>query len=49
MSSTTESGGSPPWLCPRSIEPRVGWNRSPTVRAASTSAPSRSPPPAGNT
>ena len=29
-SSTTWSGGSPPWLGPRSIEPRVGWKRSPT-------------------
>ena len=34
--STTESGGSPPRLCPRSIDPRVGWNRRPTSRAAAT-------------
>ena len=38
MSSTTLSGGSPPLLCPRSIDPRVGWNRSPTRAAASISA-----------
>ena len=30
MSSTTLSGGRPPLLWPRSIEPRVGWNRRPT-------------------
>ena len=47
-SSTTSSGGRPPALAPRSIEPRVGWNRRPTSRAASTVAASRSPPPAGN-
>ena len=40
-----ESGGSPPWRRPRSIDPRVGWKRRPTVRAASTAAASRSPPP----
>jgi hypothetical protein len=48
-SSTTESGGRPPWLAPRSIEPRVGWNRRPTAAAEPISAASRSPPPAGNT
>ena len=48
-SSTTWSGGSPPRLRPRSIEPRFGRNRRPTARAASISAPSRSPPPDGNT
>ena len=46
--STTESGGSPPWDWPRSIEPRVGWKRSPIRRAASTVAPSGSPPSRGN-
>ncbi len=49
ISSTTWSGGSPPRLWPRSMEPRVGRKRSPTVRAASISAPSRSPPSAGKT
>ena len=38
MSSTTLSGGSPPLLWPRSIDPRVGWNRSPTRGAAAISA-----------
>ena len=32
MSSTTWSGGSPPWRRPRSIEPRVGMNRRPDPR-----------------
>ena len=49
IDSTTESGGSPPLLCPRSIDPRAGWNRSPTSAAAPISAASRSPPPRGNT
>ena len=48
-SSTTESGGSPPRLVPRSIEPRVGWKRTPTAAAAATVAASRSPPADGNT
>src|SRR5215469_9274428 len=46
---TTESGGSPPSLADRVIEPRVGWNRSPTSRAAAISADHRSPPPRGAT
>ncbi len=45
--STTESGGSPPAEAPRSIEPRVGEKRRPTVRAASTVAASWSPPSRG--
>ena len=48
-SSTTESGGRPPADCPRFIEPRVGWKRTPIRRAARISASSRSPAPAGNT
>ena len=49
--STTSSGGSPPADWPRSIDPRVGWNRTPTSRAARISAASRSAgsAPAGNT
>ena len=31
------------------MEPRVGWNRRPTSRAAAISADHRSPPPAGAT
>src|SRR6516164_955798 len=46
---TTESGGSPPSLADRVIEPRVGWNRSPTSRAAAISADHRSPAPRGAT
>ncbi len=46
-SCTTESGGSPPSLAEIVIEPRVGWNRSPTSRAAAISADHRSPPPRG--
>ena len=49
MPSTTESGGSPPALRPRSIDPRHGWNRSPTVAAASISAAKTSPASAGTT
>ena len=49
IDSTTESGGSPPSEAPRSIDPRVGWNRSPIRRAASIVAPSTSPPSRGNT
>ncbi len=41
-SCTTESGGRPPSDSARSIEPRHGWNRIPTSRAASISASSRS-------
>ena len=48
-SSTTWSGGSPPRERPRSIDPRVGRNRRPISRAASISAPSRSPAPWGKT
>src|SRR5918997_193110 len=40
--STISSGGSPPRERPRSIEPRQGWNRSPTLLAASTSTSRRS-------
>ena len=49
MPSTTESGGSPPALRPRSIDPRHGWNRSPTVAAAEISAAKTSPASAGTT
>ena len=49
MSSTTSSGGSPPELAPRSMEPRVGWNRRPTSAADAIVAPSTSPPSRGNT
>lgn len=49
MPSTTESGGRPPELRPRSIEPRAGWNRSPTAAAASISAANTSPASAGTT
>ena len=49
MSWTTTSGGSPPAVSPRSIDPRHGWNRIPISPAASISAASRSPVPAGNT
>jgi hypothetical protein len=49
VSSTSSSGGSPPEDAPRSIEPRHGWNRSPTAAAASTAGASRSPRPGGNT
>src|SRR5215472_4535293 len=48
-SCTTESGGSPPSLTDSVIEPRVGWNRRPTSRAAAISADHRSPPPRGAT
>src|SRR6266480_7787730 len=48
-SCTTESGGSPPSLAEIVMEPRVGWNRRPTSRAAAISADHRSPPPAGAT
>ena len=40
-SSTRESGGSPPSLSPRSIEPREAWMRTPSSRAAATSASTR--------
>ena len=39
---TTESGGSPPSFCDSDIDPRVGWNRTPTSSAA---APGRSSTP----
>ena len=48
-SSTTESGGSPPWERPRSIDPRAGWKRTPIRPAASISAASGSPPSRGKT
>ena len=46
-SCTTESGGSPPSFANTVIEPRVGWNRIPSSRAAAISAVHRSPPPRG--
>ena len=46
-SSTTSSGGRPPCERPRSMEPRQGWKRRPTSRAARIEAPSRSPAPGG--
>ncbi len=49
VSSTMLSGGRPPALWPKSIEPRVGWNRSPICWAAAISAASTSPPPCGKT
>ncbi len=45
--STAKSGGRPPWDSPRSIDPRAGWKRRPSSRAAWISAPSRSPAPRG--
>ena len=45
-SSTTSSGGRPPSDCPRSMDPRHGWKRTPRPRAASISTSSRSPAPA---
>ena len=45
-SSTTESGGRPPWLCPRSIEPRAIWARIPMrARAAAMASNTESSPP----
>jgi hypothetical protein len=44
---TTESGGRPPSFCETVIDPRVGWNRRPTSRAAAISAAHRSPPARG--
>ena len=41
--STRLSGGSPPALSPTLIAPRVGWNRSPIVAAASIVSSSRTP------
>ncbi|SKY19864.1 Uncharacterised protein [Mycobacteroides abscessus subsp. abscessus] len=49
MLCTTVSGGRPPSFSDRSIEPRVGWKRTPTAWAAPISAPSRSPPSRGKT
>ena len=46
-SCTTESGGRPPSFWDRLIEPRVGWKRTPSSRAAVISAEIRSPPPRG--
>ena len=47
--STAKSGGSPPSLLPRSIEPRAAVKRTPSSAAALISAPSRSPAPRGKT
>ena len=44
----TTSGGSPPWLLPRLIEPRVGWKRIPSSRAAWISASMKRSWPCGN-
>ena len=49
VSSTIESGGSPPLLAPRSIEPRHGWKRIPICLATSTSASKIPPTPLGKT
>ena len=46
---TTESGGSPPSLTDRDIDPRVGWKRIPSSWAAPISALMRSPAPRGCT
>ena len=46
-SCTTSSGGRPPSFTDRLIDPRVGWKRKPSSRAASISAPIRSPAPRG--
>ena len=46
-SCTITSGGRPPSFSDRLIEPRVGWKRTPSSRAAVISAPSRSPAPRG--
>jgi len=47
VSSTTESGGSPPPDSPRSIEPRTSCSRMPTRPAAPVIAAFRSPLPRG--
>ena len=47
--STIESGASPPWDAPMSIEPREATKRSPSSRAACTSASSMPLRPRGNT
>ena len=44
----TSSGGSPPSATPRSIEPRVGWNRIPSSPAAAIVASSTPSRPRGN-
>ena len=46
---TTESGGRPPSLTDRSIEPREQCMRIPSSDAAANCVPMRSPAPAGNT
>lgn len=46
---TTESGGRPPSLTLRSIDPRDETIRMPSASAASICAPIRSPEPAGKT
>jgi hypothetical protein len=48
-SSTTESGGSPPRLCPRSIDPRAMCARTPIVRAARAIASKTLSSPPGTT
>ncbi len=47
--STAKSGGSPPSLSPRSMEPRARVRRTPVPRAARITAPDRSPHPCGYT
>ncbi len=44
---TIESGGSPPSFTDSDIDPRAGWNRMPSARAAAISAEIRSPAPRG--
>ncbi len=46
-SSTTESGGRPPLLWPRSMEPRAMWARMPMVRAAEAMASNTESSPPG--
>lgn len=49
VSSTSWSAGSPPADWPMSMDPRQGWNLTPSCLAASISASSRSFPPLGKT
>src|SRR6202165_2416621 len=49
MSSTTRSGGRPPLAWPTSIDPRQGWNRTPSCSATSISASSKPMTPEGKT
>ena len=48
-SSTTESGGKPPLLWPRSMEPRAMWARMPIVLAAEAMASNTESSPPGTT